>query len=208
MRNYYITSDLHFMHNKPFLWTPRGFSNEREMCEAIVERWNSIIKPDDVIYNLGDITLSDIDAAIPYLKQLNGHQWWIRGNHDTMNKVKKICDECPRIDTISNPEASWATVIKYGKWSYYLSHYPTLTANFDEKHFSQHVIALHGHTHQQTNFLKLDNPFLYHVGMDSHNCTPVHIDEIISDVRQRWNELGQLPTPNKPEDLYPYGGMI
>lgn len=179
MCNYYITSDLHFMHNKPFLWTPRGFSNEREMCEAIVERWNSIIKPDDVVYNLGDIALSDIDAAIPYLKQLNGHQWWIRGNHDTMNKVKKICDECPRIDTISNPEASWATVIKDGKWSYYLSHYPTLTGNYEEWH---KMVNLCGHSHTQDRWVDWDKT-CYHVEMDAHNCYPVSFDQIKAEIK-------------------------
>ena len=83
----------------------------------------------------------------------------------------------------------------------YLSHYPTLTANFDEKHFSQHVINLHGHTHQQTNFLQPDNPFMYHVGMDSHNCTPVHIDEVLTDIRNRWNQFEPLYEKYK-EDRY------
>jgi len=63
------------------------------------------------------------------------------------------------------------------------------------------VINLHGHTHQQTNFLQPDNPFMYHVGMDSHNCTPVHIDEVMTDIRQRWNEVGQL---NIRTELYNY----
>ena len=87
----------------------------------------------------------------------------------------------------------------------YLSHYPTLTANYsNNKHFSQNVINLHAHTHQKTNFLNPLNPFMYHVGVDSHNCTPVHIDEIMFDIRQRWEEIGKLPTPVIPEDNYPY----
>jgi hypothetical protein len=49
---------------------------------------------------------------------------------------------------------------------------------------------------------------MYDVGMDAHNCTPVHIDEIITDIRQRWNEIGRLPTPVQPQDTYPYGGLI
>ena len=103
----------------------------------------------------------------------------------------------------------YAYVIKHGKQSIYLSHYPTLTANYSsDRHFSQNVINLHAHTHQKTNFLNPANPFMYHVGVDSHNCTPVHIDEVMADIRQRWNEIGQLPTPSKPEDLYPYGGII
>jgi calcineurin-like phosphoesterase family protein len=98
----------------------------------------------------------------------------------------------------------YAHQIKYKKHTIYLSHYPTIVSNFDDKHFSQHIVNFHAHTHQRTNFLNPTNPFMYHVGMDSHNCTPVHIEEAISDIRNRWNEIGQLPTSMKPEDLYPY----
>ena len=204
MSNIWFTSDLHMMHNKGFLYEPRGFTNEKDMCEAIVENWNKVVKPEDTVYNLGDIALSDIDAAIPYLQALNGTHWWIRGNHDSPNKVNKLCKACKNLYTISNPEASWATMICVGKIYMYMSHYPTLTANFDERHFSRHVIALHGHVHSKTNWIIPTNPFLYHVGMDSHNCTPVNLDEILSDIRQRWEEIGKLPPSVKPEDIYPY----
>lgn len=202
MSDYFITSDLHLSHDQEFLYSPRGFSSIKEMNEAIVEKWNTIVKPEDIIYNLGDMAMNDISAAIPYLKQLNGFQWWIRGNHDSMKKIQQITDECKNISLISNPEASWATMFKYGKIYCYLSHYPTLTANYDEKHFNQHVIALHGHTHQQINFMYPNNPFCYHVGMDSHNCTPVSLDEIVTEVRQRWLDLQTLKIP--VEDLYTY----
>lgn len=204
--NIWFTSDLHMSHDKEFLWGPRGFKNQHEMNEAIVERWNNVIEPDDIVYNLGDIALSDTDDAIEYLKKLNGTQWWIRGNHDTQKKIETICKACPRISLISNPEASWATMIIYEKkYHFLLTHYPTLTANFDTgKHFSQNVINLHGHIHSKNNWMIPTNPFIYHVGVDSHNCTPVHIDEILSDIKQRWNEIGKLPQNLKPEDTYPY----
>ena len=170
------------------------------MNEAIVERWNSIVKPDDEVYHLGDFALNDIDAAIPYINRLNGTIRWILGNHDTDKKRGKIIEECPAVW-----EIGYAFLIKYNKkFSIYMSHYPTLTANFDDKKFSQHVVALHGHTHQQKNWINPMNPFTYHVGVDSHNCTPVHIDEVLADVRQRWNEIEQLPQIIKPNDTYPY----
>lgn len=185
--NIWLTSDLHLSHNKPFLYEPRGFSSVEEMNEAIVERWNEVVRPDDIIYNLGDIALNDIEIAISYIKRLNGFQWWIRGNHCTLNKVKRICEECKNISLISNPEASWATMFKYGKIMCYLSHYPTITSNYDEKHFSQHVINFHGHTHSKEKW-EFDTPFTYNVAMDAHNCYPIHIDEAINDIRQKWNK--------------------
>ena len=204
MSNIFLTSDTHFFHDREFLYLPRGFATIEEMNEAIVERWNEVVKPEDEVYHLGDMTLTNVDAAIPYINRLNGTIRWILGNHDTEKKVDKIMDECPKVWLLG-----WAYQFKYDKkFSIYLSHYPTLTANYDSKKFSQHVLALHGHTHQRTNWINPANPFTYHVGVDSHNCTPVHIDEVITDIRQRWNDIGQLPLSAKLEDVYPYNNFI
>ena len=201
MSNIWFTSDLHLSHNKEFLWGPRGFKNEKEMNEAIVENWNSVVKPGDEVYNLGDMALSDMEDAAKYLRQLNGTHLWIYGNHDTDKKIDYFADEVSNLYMIG-----YAWVIKYDKkYSLYMSHYPTLTTNFDtDKHFSQNVINLHGHIHAKNNWMIPTNPFIYHVGLDSHNCTPVHIDEMLSDIRQRWKEIGKLPQNLKPEDTYPY----
>ena len=197
MRDIWFTSDTHFCHQPAFLWEPRGFTNVEEMNEAIVERWNSVVKPNDEVYHLGDFALNDIDAAISYINHLNGTIRWILGNHDTDKKRVKIVDECPNVW-----EIGYADLIKYDKkFSIYMSHYPTLTCNYDDKKFSQHVIALHGHTHQRTNWLHTDNPFMYHVGIDSHNNTPVHIDEVLADIRNRYNQYEQLYEKYK-EDRY------
>ena len=201
MSNIWFTSDLHMNHTQEFLYGPRGFSNEKEMNEAIVERWNSVVKTEDIVWNLGDIAMNDIAGAIPYLNMLNGTQYWLLGNHDTNNKVERILRSCWKI---SVPALTYANLEKIGGMSIYMRHYPTLTANFDEKHFSRHVIALHGHVHSKTNWIIPTNPFLYHIGMDSHNCTPVNLDEILSDIRQRWEEIGKLPQMDRPEDIYPY----
>lgn len=198
MSNIWFTSDLHMNHTQEFLYGPRGFSNEKEMNEAIVERWNGVVKADDIVWNLGDIAMNDIASAIPYLNMLNGTQYWLLGNHDTNNKVERILKSCRKI---SVPALTYANLEKIGGMSIYMSHYPTLTANFDEKHFSRHVIALHGHVHSKTNWIIPTNPFLYHVGMDSHNCTPVNLDEVITDIRNRWNQCGQLYEKYK-EDTY------
>ena len=194
--NIFFTSDTHFCHQPEFLWGPRDFKSVEEMNETIIERWNSIVKPGDLVYHLGDIMLSDNKKGIECFNKLNGEIFVIFGNHDSDNRKNLLTAECPHF------RGGWyAYLIKHDKINIYLSHYPTLTANYDEKYFSQHVLSLHGHTHQQTNFLQPDNPFMYHVGMDSHNCTPVHIDEVMTDIRQRWNEVGQL---NIRTELYNY----
>ena len=201
MNNIFFTSDTHFGHNRSFLLEPRGFKFTEDMNEAIIERWNKIVKPDDIVYHLGDMFLNNNEIGVKCMKRLNGTIFMIWGNHDSDVRKNLVAAEC-------HISGGWYSyLIKYGKIPIYISHYPTITSNYDEKHFSQHVINLHGHTHQQTNFLYPNNPFMYHIGMDSHNCTPVHIDEIITDIRQRWNDIENLPPSIKPNDTYPYIGV-
>ena len=204
MSEIFLTSDTHFGHQPEFLWKPRGFSSVEEMDETIIENWNKIVKPNDVVYHLGDTMLNDNVHGLECFKRLNGQIFLIYGNHDSDARKNLLFTELS-----GKMLGGWyAWLIKYSKLSIYMSHYPTLTANYDEKHFSQHVLSLHGHTHQRTNWLDPKNPFLYHVGLDSHNNTPVHIDEVITDIRQRWEEIGRLPVPVQPQDTYPYTSII
>lgn len=196
MSETWITSDLHLCHEPAFVWEPRGFKSCEEMNDAIVERWNSIVKPDDMVFLLGDITLNNTPKGVKLFKKLNGTISIIWGNHDTLARQKEF-ENLPNVIILG-----YAHCFKYHNLSLYLSHYPTLTANYDEKYLSQHVINLHGHTHQQANFLYPNNPFMYHVGVDSHNCYPVNLDEIIVEIKQRWQDLQTLKIPMT--ELYSY----
>ena len=78
----------------------------------------------------------------------------------------------------------YVDVLHYSKHkTFYLSHYPTITDNFDDNK-RNHVINLYGHTHQSTNFYQ-NNPYMYHVGLDSHNLYPVSIEQIIEDINKQ-----------------------
>lgn len=193
MSEIFITSDIHFCHNKPFLYEPRDFTSIEEMNEAIVERWNEVVGVEDEVWNLGDFALVDASAAVPYIQRLNGHIKWVAGNHDQPMKIVTITSSCPNVEFVG-----YAAVIKVHKFNFYLSHYPTLTSNMDDTGLRHRVISLHGHTHQKTNFLYPDNPFIYHVGVDSHNCYPVNIEEVITDIKNRYYEISQLGIERRP----------
>lgn len=185
MSELWLTSDLHFCHDREFLYKPRGFDNIWSMNEAIVENWNKIIEPNDDVYVLGDLMLNDNALGMKLLKSLKGNIHIILGNHDTDTRVE-LYDHCWNVVGMD-----YATIIKYDKYRFYLSHYPTITSNIDDKYLSQHLFNLYGHTHQKTNFWN-DIPWIYHVGVDSHNCTPVHIEQIIADCKAKYKECGDM----------------
>lgn len=186
----FITSDTHFGHDRDFIYGPRGFSSVQESDEEIIKRWNETVAPEDIVYLLGDIMLNDNENGIKCLKQLNGNIKIIFGNHDTDRRIAlytQVAEESQgKIEVLG-----YATMLKYKKWQFYLSHHPTLTANSDdyEKTPRQHLVNLFGHTHQLELFYE-NNPYMYHVGLDSHGCYPVCIDTIIEDIKRRTSNTG------------------
>ncbi len=172
----WFTSDLHFNHDREFIWKMRGFADVQEMNIAIIERYNSVIQDEDEVYILGDLMLGqDTESGLNLIEQLKGKKTIIRGNHDTDTRVKLYRSRLfiPVFD---------AKYLKAEGYHFYLSHYPTFTANLEKETLKQCTINLFGHTHQTSNFYN-EIPFMYHVGIDSHNCYPVSIEQIISDMR-------------------------
>lgn len=176
----WFTSDLHLGHNKPFLYEPRGFKNIQEHDNAIIENWNKIIRPNDKVYVLGDLMLNDNEAGIEKIKQLKGQIYVVRGNHDSEVRVN-LYNNCNNIIKVTEGQ-----FLRYGKYHFYLSHYPTLCSNFDnEKPLKTRMISLCGHSHSQDAFANWDKGLIYHVELDAHNNFPVSIDSIIKDIKNR-----------------------
>ena len=68
-----------------------------------------------------------------------------------------------------------------------MSHYPTMTANLEKETLKACLINLYGHTHQKSNFYN-DIPYMYHVGVDSHDCRPVLLDDAIEEMKAKARE--------------------
>lgn len=173
----YFSSDLHLNHSKPFIYEPRGFSSVEEMNNTIIKNFNEIITPEDDLYLLGDNFLGELEPGIKFFKQVPGKIHLIWGNHDTDNR-KTALSECYNVVEI----CGFAEAIKYHKWHFFCSHFPSNTTNFDDykKPLKQRTLNLHGHTHSKEKFNLFGS---YNVAVDAHNCYPVSIDKIIEDFK-------------------------
>lgn len=153
------------------------------MNKEIIKRHNEVVRPDDDVYILGDLMLGqDYNAGLDCIGQLNGKLHVIRGNHDSDNRVALY-----EMSQLFDDAVHDALYLNYKKYHFYLSHYPTLTGNLEKESLKQCTINLFGHTHQTRNFYQ-DMPFMYHVGVDSHNCYPVNLDDAISEMKAKVEE--------------------
>ena len=177
----WFSSDLHFNHSKNFIYAPRDYANVYDMNNAIIENFHAFVKPEDDLYLLGDTMLGQLEPGIKLFNQLPGkiHLAW--GNHDT-DVRKEALSKCHNVVEI----IGYANMLKYNHYHFYLSHYPTITTNFDiDKPLKQRVLCLAGHTHSKDKFEPCGS---YNVSVDAHSCYPISIDEIISDYKKK---LGQ-----------------
>ena len=182
----YLTSDLHLGHDREFLWGPRNFESIAAHDEAIIANWNSVVQPDDLVYILGDVMLNDNEHGLECLRQLNGYIVIVRGNHDTDTRVTLYRKE-PNVLRVVDAE-----YLKVGKYHFYLSHYPTLTGNLEAESLKQCTLNLFGHTHQKNQFWE-DRPYMYCVGPEANDNTPVEVHTIIERMKAKVKEcLDQL----------------
>src|ERR1700692_3925644 len=85
----WVISDQHFDHGNILNFQKSGghklreFKDVNHMNEYMIEKHNSVVRPQDKVYCLGDFAMKD--RGILYARRLNGHKRLILGNHDYGN---------------------------------------------------------------------------------------------------------------------------
>jgi calcineurin-like phosphoesterase family protein len=132
--NVFFTSDTHFGHKNIIDYCARPFSSVEEMDEALVENWNETVKPNDVVWHLGDWAFNNYH----HLGRLNGIINTVPGNHDFEGRQKKIA---PYLNNGKNIIHERIHFLKCGDHKFTLCHFP-----FDswDRRYNVH---LHGHMH-------------------------------------------------------------
>lgn len=186
MSKIFVSSDYHFNHDREFIWKARGFNSVDEMNEAIISSHNFVITDEDDVYILGDICLGGGVPGITaknqaLIERLNGRIHIILGNHDTPAR-QEMYMMCKNVVNVK-----YADMIHYRGYHFYLSHFPTLTANLEKESLKQCTINLFGHTHSMDPFYN-DMPFMYNVAVDAHNCRPVLLDDAIEHMKLKVKE--------------------
>lgn len=171
----YLTSDPHFGHENIIKYVKRPFSNADEMDKVLIENFNKTVKPDDILYILGDFTMhGSYTKCMKYREQINcDHVHLIIGNHD--KKFHKSCVETGKPQIYESED--YYAELTYNNTKFCLSHYPFYSWN-GRDHGS---IMCHGHIHSSRRWNEINQwqqLCLFDVGVDANDYTPVSLDYI------------------------------
>lgn len=162
----WVISDTHFYHTNIIKYCDRPFANAEEMDETIIHNWNSVVKPDDFVWHLGDFAFGkgSIERIEEYVKRLNGKIMLIRGNHDRETK------------SWYQRRGIWN--VKGGEyWEYekgvLLSHRPYPT--------KYPMINIYGHVH---NLMGITGTNYRCVCVEQINYTPIDLQQLIKDIKR------------------------
>lgn len=183
--NIFFTSDTHFNHEQIINFCNRPFSTKEEMNQKLIENWNSIIKPNDYVFHLGDFAFGGSQLWNTIVDQLNGIKFFIIGNHDQKiiqyGFTKKFKWIGPQLNLIIEDQPL------------ILNHYPFLC--FAGAYHKQKPFILHGHVHsgplsitgRDTERLSYCFPCQYDVGVDANNFTPISFNDLKEKINYQIN---------------------
>ena len=97
----WFTSDLHFGHQNIIKFCNRPWKTVEEMNEGLIANWNSVVKDDDIVFDLGDFAFAPNSKWKEILSRLNGIHYLILGNHA---KYRHLFEEWVRNITTSQIE--------------------------------------------------------------------------------------------------------
>lgn len=145
--NVFFWSDLHYSHNREFIYRPRGFPSVEEHDKVLIERYQTKVPIDATVYLLGDIIFGqNAEARLEeLLKLLNGavinllpgnHTSGFRALRQKHGRVWNVSDT-KTVTFLTNYEE-----IRVAGQPIVLSHYPILSWNGmgrDSWHLFGHV---------------------------------------------------------------------
>lgn len=177
----YIISDTHFGHKSTlkFDTNPRPFTSVEEMNQVMIQNWNSVVRPEDTVYHLGDFAYKCSSGMIRSIfRQLNGEIILVKGNHD--GNVLKVNKTENRFKSVEG----WLS-FEYNGWKYFLCHFPV----FGWHHKEKGAIQIHGHMHGMPTFT---HPRKLDVSVEAINYIPILLDTVP-------NLLGLVPKLTRTE---------
>ena len=165
----YFTADLHLGHENIIKYCNRPFKNSDEMDAIIIKNFVEILKGEDTLYILGDLSF-DVNKASRFLAYFLKEQiHYIRGNHDKKLTAEFMKDFCVSYSDIRDIQIEGQKIT--------LSHYAMRTWNCS----CHGAWQLYGHSHGKLKPVGKQ----WDVGVDNNNFKPVSFTQLIKIMKTR-----------------------
>lgn len=164
----WVIADLHFGHTNVIAYCNRPFSDADEMDKSLINKWNNVVSKDDIVYILGDFTLSrKKDYIESIVSKLNGYKVLVMGNHDNLKPKQYI--ELGFTTAMRRPIMIDPGVL--------LMHEPP-----EESIIVPEYKFIFGHVHNKPCFAD-DYSNCYCVSADRIDFTPIDLDKLIKSLK-------------------------
>lgn len=190
----WFTSDTHLMHEGIMRHEPEmrgGYKDVQEMTEEVIVRHNEMVRPNDIVFFLGDVALGKIADSLPMIAIMNGRKFLIPGNHDRIHpimhkgkeaQIAKWAAEYLYVFKGILPLNYMTTLSHDPRARILMSHFPYEGDSHGEDRHAEYrpvdngLPLVHGHVHSAWR----TNGRQFNVGIDAPgaNLGPTHEDEI------------------------------
>jgi len=178
--NIWVISDTHFGHDNIIKYCERPFKDSAEMDEYILESWNSVVKPGDKVYHLGDVYFGQRmrkgeGAWGNFFSRLNGHKRLILGNHDD-GKDQNLLNTFNKI-------MIWRMFPEFGLLLTHVPVHPSALRRSDKGNDKNPPMLKNIHGHIHNNFVMIGDSQVQdkryqNVCVEKTKYTPVNIEDL------------------------------
>ena len=181
MKEVFLTADLHLGSEKTAcVFTRedgtklRPFESAEHQDEVLVQNWNSVVKPTDKVYVLGDVCMKAKDLKT--MLRLNGDKVLVAGNHDIFGAKELL--------------KYFRDVRAYHVMDRILfSHVPVHTDSI-----GRFRANIHGHLHERVVQLACGKPDPRYlcVSVEQHEFSPVNYQALLDKLSNQEENLGTV----------------
>jgi len=178
-KDIWVISDTHFNHANILNFSDYrtgkqcrpDFADVTHMNEHMIERWNSVVKPGDTVYHLGDVVMGDKQWMHSNFNRLNGSKYLIIGNHDDIRFLSS--------GGWFRKVEMWRNFKEHGL---VLSHVPLhpMAASRGRPDQARQLVNVHGHIHQNP----APDGLYINVSVENINYTPVNIENLAAQAKK------------------------
>ena len=173
----WFSADYHLGHKNIIKYCNRPFSDVKEMDEIIITNLKKVLKPNDTLYFLGDLTFKKEIAQEFFETFSKIHIHFIIGNHDSKQIINLVKENCASVSKLKD--------IKIEGQKITLCHYAMRV--WHKSHFN--AWQLYGHSHGTLDPIGKQ----WDVGIDKNNFFPVSYGEIINIMEKLPNNFNFIP---------------